>query len=368
MTVTGTQDSKHSTKRTDQSGSNLSDISRNTSKKSISVDQKIFKGFEGYNSMKKSRLEVEQANYKLKKIEQEIILDSVTAYFDLIYKIKKNDFNLANVDLLERQVETDKSRLQRGEITLTDLAQSESSLAGASANSIAAENEFLNSKTNFERVIRVSAPETMDENFNLRINLPANLKDALKLSEENNPKLIIAKLDYEIAERDVNIERAKLSPSASINYSLSKSNDYSSTVDDIEEESVKATVTWPIIKGGEHVASLKKSKFKREKSNLILQDTANQVKSSTTNAWSSYQSAESVLIATEAQVRAAEIANEGITLEYDSGNTRTTLEVIQSRSLLLNARIDHAKAERDLITSKLKLMVAIGSLSLDNIK
>ena len=368
VTVTGTQDSKHSTKRTDQSGSNLSDISRNTSKKSISVDQKIFKGFEGYNSMKKSRLEVEQANYKLKKIEQEIILDSVTAYFDLIYKIKKNDFNLANVDLLERQVETDKSRLQRGEITLTDLAQSESSLAGASANSIAAENEFLNSKTNFERVIRVSAPETMDENFNLRINLPANLKDALKLSEENNPKLIIAKLDYEIAERDVNIERAKLSPSASINYSLSKSNDYSSTVDDIEEESVKATVTWPIIKGGEHVASLKKSKFKREKSNLILQDTANQVKSSTTNAWSSYQSAESVLIATEAQVRAAEIANEGITLEYDSGNTRTTLEVIQSRSLLLNARIDHAKAERDLITSKLKLMVAVGSLSLDNIK
>ena len=228
VTVTGTQDSKHSTKRTDQSGSDLSDISRNTSKKSISVDQKIFKGFEGYNSMKKSRLEVEQANYKLKKIEQEIILDSVTAYFDLIYKIKKNDFNLANVDLLERQVETDKSRLQRGEITLTDLAQSESSLAGASANSIAAENEFLNSKTNFERVIRVSAPETMDENFNLRINLPANLKDALKLSEENNPKLIIAKLDYEIAERDVNIERAKLSPSASINYSLSKSNDYSS--------------------------------------------------------------------------------------------------------------------------------------------
>ena len=368
VTVTGTQDSKHSTKRTDQSGSDLSDISRNTSKKSISVDQKIFKGFEGYNSMKKSRLEVEQANYKLKKIEQEIILDSVTAYFDLIYKIKKNDFNLANVDLLERQVETDKSRLQRGEITLTDLAQSESSLAGASANSIAAENEFLNSKTNFERVIRVSAPETMDENFNLRINLPANLKDALKLSEENNPKLIIAKLDYEIAERDVNIERAKLSPSASINYSLSKSNDYSSTVDDIEEESVKATVTWPIIKGGENVASLKKSKFKRDKSNLILQDTANQVKSSTTNAWSSYQSAERVLIATEAQVRAAEIANEGITLEYDSGNTRTTLEVIQSRSLLLNARIDHAKAERDLIISKLKLMVAVGSLSLDNIK
>jgi len=140
VTVTGTQDSKHSTKRTNQSGSNLSDISRNTSEQSISVDQKIFQGFEGYNSIKKSKLEVDQANYKLKKIEQEIILESITAYYDLIYKIKKKDFNFSNVDLLERQVESAKSRLQKGEIALSDLAQSESSLAGANANFIAAYN------------------------------------------------------------------------------------------------------------------------------------------------------------------------------------------------------------------------------------
>jgi len=368
VTVTGTQDSKHSTKRTNQSGSNLSDISRNTSEQSISVDQKIFQGFEGYNSIKKSKLEVDQANYKLKKIEQEIILESITAYYDLIYKIKKKDFNFSNVDLLERQVESAKSRLQKGEIALSDLAQSESSLAGANANFIAAYNEFLSSKTNFERVIRVSAPETMDDNFNFKINLPTNLNDALKLSEKNNPKLMIAKLDYNIAEKKVNIERAKLSPSASINYSLSKSSDYSSTVDDTEEESVKATITWPIVKGGENYSSLKKSKFQREKNNLILQDTANQIKSSTTNAWSLYQSAEGVLKATEAQVKAAEIANEGITLEYDTGNTRTTLEVIQSGSSLLKARIANAKAQRDYITSKFKLMEVTGNLSLENIK
>ena len=127
-------------------------------------------------------------------------------------------------------------------------------------------------------------------------------------------------------------------------------------------------MTWPIIKGGKNYSSLRKAKFKKSKSNLILEDTFNEVKTDTTNAWSLYQSAESVLKSTQAQVKAAEIANEGITLEYESGNTRTTLEVIQSRSLLLNARIANAKAERDFIVSKFELLTVLGSLSIENIK
>jgi outer membrane protein len=368
VTITGTLDNSQSTDRTNQSGSSLTDLSNDTVTQSVSVDQKIFQGFEGYNSLKKSKLEVEQANYKLKNIEQEIILKSITAYYDLVYKTKSREFNFANLALLERQVESDRSRLQRGEISLTDLSQSESSLAGANASFIVSGNQLLVARTDFERIIRTSIPEEIDDQFILNVTLPNNLNDALKLAENNNPKLMIAQLDYKISERDLNIERAKLSPSASINYTKSKSEDYSSTVDEIEKESIKATITWPIIKGGENYSSLKKAKFKKNKSNLILEDTFNQVKSDTANAWSLYQSAESVLNSTQSQVNAAEIANEGITLEYDSGNTRTTLEVIQSRSLLLNARITNAKAERDFIVSKFELLAELGELTLKNIK
>jgi outer membrane protein len=99
-----------------------------------------------------------------------------------------------------------------------------------------------------------------------------------------------------------------------------------------------------------------------------LQDTKNEVKTSTINSWSVYQSSESILKATQAQVKAAEIANEGITLEYDSGNKRSTLEVIQSRSLLLEARISNAKAERDFAISKFELLAVIGELTLENLK
>ncbi len=371
VTVSETKTSSQTSNRTNQSGASLSDTNNDTTTKSISVDQKIFQGFQGINNLEKSKLEFNQAGLKLKNAEQQVLLKSAAAYYDLLYKLNNRQFNLANVDLFERQVESDRSRLQKGEITLTDLAQSESSLAGANAKLITADTELQTAKSNFERVIRLPAPnEIIKDNFikNINLNFPQNLSSALKLSEQNNPKLLLSKLDYEISEKNVNIEKAKFAPSASVNYTQSKSNDYSSTVDEQDQETLKATVTLPLFKGGENYSTLKKVKYKKEQSQLIFQDTQNEVKTDTANAWSVYQSSESVLKATQAQLKAAEIANEGITLEYDSGNNRTTLEVIQSRSLLLNARISNAKAERDFAVSKFELLAVIGELTLDNLK
>ena len=371
VTVSETKTSSQTSNRTNQSGASLSDTNNDSTTKSISVDQKIFQGFQGINNLEKSKLEFNQAGLKLKNAEQQVLLKSAAAYYDLLYKLNNRQFNLANVDLFERQVESDRSRLQKGEITLTDLAQSESSLAGANAKLITADTELQTAKSNFERVIRLSAPNAIvKDNFikNVNLNFPQNLSSALKLSEQNNPKLLLSKLDYEISEKNVNIEKAKFAPSASVNYTQSKSNDYSSTVDEQDQETLKATVTLPLFKGGENYSTLKKVKYKKEQSQLIFQDTQNEVKTDTANAWSVYQSSESVLKATQAQLKAAEIANEGITLEYDSGNNRTTLEVIQSRSLLLNARISNAKAERDFAVSKFELLAVIGELTLENLK
>ncbi len=367
ISLSGSIESSQSTNRTDNTGAGLSDTNQDKETQTILVEQKIFQGFEGYNSLKKSQLEFNRTNFVLKNAEQETIYNAADSYFDLIYKTKNKKFNLANVDLFEQQVESDSIRMQKGEITLTDLAQSESSLAGARANLISAETELLTTKSNFERITRASAPDEIKEEFNYIIDLPSSLSEALKISEKNSPKILIAKLDYQISEKNLSIEKAQLSPSASINYSKSKTNEFSSTIDENDEEALKATVSWPIIKGGKNYSSIKKSKFEKKQSKLILQDVINEVTTDTANAWSVYQSAQSVLNSTLAQVKAAEIANEGITLEYDSSNTRTTLEVIQSRSLLLNAKIANAKAERDFIVSKFKLSMVIGKLSLNSI-
>ena len=355
VTLSGDQSSSSSTNRTNKNGT-------------LSVEQKIFSGFKGFNTLKKSELETQQANLFLKKVLQQTVLDSVFAYYDLIFKSKNERFNLSNVNLFERQVESDSARLQKGEITLTDLAQSESSLAGANANLIKAKTELLATQKNFERITREKVPNVENLNEKVALILPETLSASLELANLNNVDLLISQLDYEIAIKDLNIERARLSPSASINYSKSENRDLSSTIDKTDKETVKATVTWPIIKGGENISSIKKSSFNKQRYQLILKDMKNKITTETSNSWSTYQSSKSVLQATKAQLKAAEIANEGITLEYDSGNTRTTLEVIQSRSLLLDARISFARSERDFIISQFKLAKKIGLLSLKSFK
>ena len=367
LSVSGNQTSSESTNRTNQSGANLPDTNRNSDKKTLSIDQKIFQGFKGYNSLKKSELEFLQANYKLKQSKQKTILDTASSYFDFIFKTENKKFNQANVGLFERQVESDSARLQKGEITLTDLAQSESSLAGANADLIKATTELLASKTNFERITREKVINSNEFTYETDVKLPKNLKTALEIAKQSNLDLLIGRLDYEISIKKLNIEKAKLSPSASINYSKSENNDFSSTIDDLDQETVKATITWPITKGGENFFSIKKSSLNKQRSLLLAEDIENKVITNTTNVWSKYQSLQSVLKATEAQLKAAEIANEGISLEYDSGNTRTTLEVIQSTSLLLDARISFAKAERDFTISKFELAFQLGTLSSDSI-
>ena len=368
LTISGSQTSTETTEIIDQSGTRSGDTKRNTETKKISVDQKIFQGFQGYNNLKKSILEFEKAKNEYKQVEQDTILKSVSAYYDLIFKNKSKNFNLANVDLFERQVESDRSRLQKGEISLTDLAQSESSLAGAKAAFIKADSEYVSAIAEFERINRIGAPENLNDNYNVSLIMPQSLKEALKLSNSNNPSLAIARINLAISEKELNIEKARLSPSAVLNYSKTENKDLSATVDEDEQETVKATVTWPIIQGGKNFSSIKKFKHKKEKNILLLEDKENEVKTQTATSWSFFQSAESVLASTAAQLKAAEIANEGITLEYDSGSTRTTLEVIQSRSLLLEARISNAEAKKDFIISKMRLLSQVGGLDLEAFK
>ena len=368
LTLSGSQTSTETTEIIDQSGTRSGDTKRNTETKKISVDQKLFQGFQGYNNLKKSILEFEKAKNEYKQVEQDTILKSVSSYYDLIFKNKSKNFNLANVDLFERQVESDRSRLQKGEISLTDLAQSESSLAGAQAAFIKADSEYISAIAEFERINRISAPKDLNDNYDVSFLMPQSLKEALELSNSNNPSLAIARINLAISEKELNVEKARLSPSATLNYSKIENKDLNATVDEDEQETVKATVTWPIIQGGKNFSSIKKFKHKKEKNILLLEDKENEVKTQTATSWSFFQSAESVLASTAAQLKAAEIANEGITLEYDSGSTRTTLEVIQSRSLLLEARISNAEAKKDFIISKMRLLSQVGGLDLQAFK
>ena len=368
VTLSGDKATQQDTKRTNTSGVSLQDTNSTPESRSVVVEQKIFDGFGNYNNLKKSKLKLEYAKFELNKLEQEILLSAAEAYYSLGYNFKNFEFNQSNVELFERQVESDRFRLERGEISLTDFAQSESSLAGANAKLITASNELISGKKNFQKIIGSESPEEINLGFFPELKIPTSLQTATAIAEQINPRLNLAKIDLEIAKKDLFVARGDLSPSASISYSMKKNEELSSSVDEREQEEVKATITWPIFKGGKNLSSVKKAKFRVEEKQLILKDIFSQVQIDTANAWTTYNSSRGVLDATEAQLKAAEIANEGITLEYDTGNKRTTLEVIQSRTLLLDARTSYAKSQRDFAIAQFNLLASIGDLSLDNIK
>ena len=368
VTLSGDRATQKDTNRKNLSGTSLQDTHASPESKSVVVEQKIFSGFGNYNNLKKSKLQLEFSKIELNKLEQEILFKAAEAYYNLGYSIKNFEFNESNVGLFERQVESDRSRLERGEISLTDFAQSESSLAGAQADLITASNELVSGKKNFEKIIGSIPPNKINLAYFPDLKIPNNLKVAIAKSEQINPKLNLAKIDLEIAKRELFVARSDLSPSASISYSLKKNEELSTTIDEREQEEVKATITWPLFKGGKNLSSLKKAEFKVQEKQLILKDTTSQVQIEVANAWTSFNSSKGLLDATESQLKAAEIANEGITLEYETGNRRTTLEVIQSRTLLLDARTSFANAQKNFAIAQFNLLASIGDLYLNNIK
>ena len=118
-----------------------------------------------------------------------------------------------------------------------------------------------------------------------------------------------------------------------------------------------------LFSGGSNTFNLRKYKEIKNQKKLLFEDSQKNAKTEVANAWSSYQSSKGVLESIRSQVKAAEIANEGITLEYESGNSRTTLEVIQSRSILLDSRINLATSERNFLISQFSLLSSIGRLT-----
>ena len=368
ITLSGSKSEEDTEKLTNRDGSDASKADVDPTVETITITQTLIDFGRGAE-LAKSKIGIELAKTKLLKKEQEILYKSIEAYTGLVSADEKLKINKSNVNLLYRQVETDRIRLERGNISLSDVAQSESSFAEAQAKLIQAENDFLISKLNYENVIgKLNNPESLDKSSIIEISLPDQLSAAIEISKKNNPDLIIAQLEYEQSKKDTSSAKSDLAPSASLSFDRSKTDDLSSTYDEREKDTLKATVTWPFFSGGKNIASVRKNKSLELQKNLLLENMTTKNQIDVASAWSNYQSNQSLLSSVNAQVNAAEIANEGIVAEYNSGSDRTTLEVIQSNSLLLDAQISLADSERNYILSQFNLLKSVGLLNSNHLK
>ena len=363
VTLSGSKSIEDTNKLTNQSGNDatINDVDPLTT--SISISQTLIDFGRGAE-LSKSEIGLNLAKAKLLKKEQDILYKTTEAYTGLVLSNEKLKINIDNVELLSRQVETDRIRLERGQITLSDVSQSESSLAEGQAKLIQAENDLLTAKLNYENIIgNLNDPKSLDKKTINEYSLPESLSLAVELSKKNNPDLIIAQLEYEQSKKDKIIARSDLIPTANLTLERSYTEDLSTTYDEREKDTIKATLTWPFYSGGKNRAKFNKNSSLETRSRLILDSVTKQNQTNVASAWSSYLSNQSLLKSVQAQVNAAEIANEGITAEYNSGAGRTTLEVIQSNALLLNAQISLANSERNYILSQFNLLKSVGLLN-----
>tara|TARA_A100001035_G_C27737338_1_gene479762 strand:+ start:44 stop:1339 length:1296 start_codon:yes stop_codon:yes gene_type:complete len=368
ITLEGTKSEEDTEKLTNRDGSNASITDVDPSTRSLKITQTLIDFGRGAE-LAKSKIGIDLAKAKLLKKEQEILYKAAEAYTGLISAKEKFTINNSNVNLLERQVETDKIRLERGQITLSDVAQSESSFAEAQAKLIQAENDLLTSRLNYENVIgQLNDIESLDKSSVNDLDLPSQLSEAIEISKDKNPDLLISKFEYEQAKKDTISAKSDLAPSAELSFDRSTTDDLSSTYDEREKDVLKATVTWPFFSGGKNYANLNKNRSTETQKSLLLDNSIKKNQTDVASAWSTYQSNKSLLNSVRAQVDAAEIANEGIVAEYNSGSNRTTLEVIQSNSLLLNAQISLADSEKNYILSQFNLLKSIGLLNSEYLK
>ena len=367
ITLSGSQSIENTNKLTNQSGADASSSDVNPLTASIKLEQKILDY--GRNlTLEKNITALDLAKAKLIKKEQEVLHSAIDAYSNLILAREKLNINRKNLNLLRRQVENDKIRLDRGRITITDLAQSESSFAGAQAQFTQANSDLLIAKLTYENIIgKISDPNQLQKKTKSIVKIPNSLNEAINLSKQNNPDIKIAKFDLEQSKKDVEISKSDLKPTASLSLEKSYANDLSSTFDQRDKDILKATVSWPFYTGGKTQSTINKKSNLTTRKRLLLDDAVRSNETNVASAWSSLESSRGFLNSVKVQVRAAQIANDGITAEYERGS-RTTLDVIQSNSLLLSAQISLATSEKNYLMAQYNLLKSVGLLNSQYLK
>ena len=361
--ITGSKSKEKTNKLTNQGGGDASITDVDPLIATIKLEHTLV-DFGRDAEYKKKKIGINLAEAKLLKKEQDIFYKAIEAYSGLILANEKLTINQINLSLLERQVETDKVRLERGQITVSDLAQSESSLAGAQAQFIQAKNEIVTNKFNYENIIgKILNPKSLEKTSESIVSIPQSLNSAIDLSKQNNPDITIAKLELEQSEKDIEIAESDLKPTATLSLERSYSDNLNTTYDKKEKDVLKATVSWPFYSGGKKRVTISKNQNLKTRKRLLLDNAIKTNDTIVATAWANLQSSKSFLNFVRLQVRAAQIANEGITAEYERGSGRTTLDVIQSNTLLLNAKVSLSNSERNYLLAQYNLLKSVGLLN-----
>jgi outer membrane protein len=329
----------------------------------LTLTQTLFNGFQTANRTRQAEAQVLSARATLANTVQSVLLNAVTAYMNLLRDTAILDLQRRNVEVLQEQLRQTRDRFNVGEVTRTDVAQAESSLAAGRSQVLTAEANFAASQATYRQVIGINpgklAPGTPVDRFS-----PKTLPASVALGIGTNPSVAAAQYTVDAALRQVKVAEGALLPNLSVQGSVNKSFLGVGTLSTMESynASVLGTLTVPVYQGGSEYSLIRQAKETLGQQRLNLDVTRDQVRQSVVQAWGQLQAAKANIEATQAQVQAAEIALNGVREEARVGQ-RTTFDVLTAQQTLVNARVSLVTAQHDRVVASYTLLASVGRLS-----
>ena len=348
----------------------------------VNVVQPLFSGFGTVATVKAARRQFEAEQAKLNDLEQSVLTQAVVAYTDVIRAIAVLKLNQNNEAVLKRQLDYTRDRFRVGELTKTDVAQAEARHAGAVASRIQAEGDVKVAYSTYRETVG-KMPEKMFEPEVPAAKLPQTLEDALAVAEKNNPSIISAERLADQAKNGVDVAKSAHYPSLNLqaSYLNSRANahgsmaNYDSTLykGTIEtgrareqDSTVSLVLDVPFYTGGVVSSKVSQAKSLERQARLGIVAARRAGEQGTTQAWENYQSTLAGLSSLQEQVRAAELALDGVRHEEQAG-TRTVLDVLNAEQELLNARVSVISAKKNLIDASYMLISSMGLMTPENL-
>lgn len=327
----------------------------------IQVDQTIWNAGRTGNAVSQAEALVLASRESLRLSEQNVLLDAATSYMNVLRDTAILNLNTNNVEVLEEQLRQTRDRFSVGEVTRTDVAQSEARLASSRSQAALAESNLKASLGRYRQIVGVQ-PRRLAPARPLERNLPRTLEEGLRVSQAGHPAVLSALFNVDAADIGVKLAEADLYPTLGVSASVQQR--YSSQLPDDRRTvaSVVGRLTVPIYEGGQVYSRTRQAKELAGQRRLEADITREQIRANVVAAWGSLEAAKAQTIAAQAQVAAAETALNGVREEAKVGQ-RTTLDVLNAQQELLSARSSLVSAQRDRVVASYNVLSTVGRLN-----
>ncbi|MDB5617480.1 TolC family outer membrane protein [Tardiphaga sp.] len=325
------------------------------------VTQTLFNGQQTANRTRAAEGQVSSAREGLRVLEQSVLLAAATIYMDYLRDAAIVEVQKSNTRVLEQTLKQTRDRFNVGEVTRTDVAQSEAQLAAGRTQQLTAESNLTTTRSNFRRIIGIE-PNALAAGSPVDRFLPPTLPGAIDLGLTENPNVTASMFGIDVSFLNVKVNEGALFPTVTLQASAQQAYEQTISVPRQFSAAAVAQVSVPIYQGGAEYALIRQSKETLAQQRLALEQVRDQTRASVVQAWGQLQAGKAQVSSAQAQVQASEIALNGVREEAKAGQ-RTTLDVLNAQQALVNARVALVTAQHDRVVASYAVLNAVGRLS-----